>query len=304
MRQIIEHTRYVAGYQAIADCHATGRDGLPVENLKLLGASGTGKSTLLRDYTAHYPPREAEDRTIVPVLYAKVPPKPTPRRLAGRLLRAIKSPFWNRGNEDERTYQLATLCKACEVELVLLDEGQALVDQGRVKTHLHVTDWIKDLQEELEKPFVIAGLDRIQLLDEVNDQFARRFSVEVELDRIGADAPEDRNLILGIIDTQFEDLDLTLSEAVDRDDFAWRCGRASDGRFGYFWILSVAIKRARQGQKPRCVTSQDFADAFQKKVWLRAPACRNPFLPEYDGFPLDRPGEPFHPDAAAMEAVE
>lgn len=300
-RQIIEHTRYIAGYKALEACHATGRDGLPVENLKLLGASGTGKSTLLRDYHERHPPYDLEDRTVMPVVYAKVPSKPTPLRLAGRILRGMRSPFWDRGKEEERTYQLVTLCQECKVEFILLDEGQCLVDQGQVKTHMHVTDWIKDLQEEIDKPVAIAGLKRLQLLDEANDQFARRFSVEVGLDRMDPDNAQDRGLILGIVNAQFDDLQLELSSQVDAEDLAWRAGLASDGRFGYLWKLSVAIKRGRR-DAARPVTLQDFADTFQSILWTTASAQRNPFSPKFDGFPLDRVGEPFHPDAATQEA--
>lgn len=295
--QVIEHPEFVSALQRLRELHAAGKDGLPFDHLKVLGPSGAGKSTLFEDYAAKYPPYEVDDRTMIPVLRSRVPARPTIRKLTTRMLRDMKSPFWNKGDELDQCFQLYTLVKECDTELILLDEGQHLVDRGQRKTHALVADWIKEATDETGIPWAIAGLPRTKLLDEANDQFARRFSSEVVLDRFDPADEDDQKLIGGIVADHVEQFGIRLAPTVDPADLAVRVGYGADGIFEYILKLTTEVARAqrRDPETPGDLTT--FSDAFLSKIWAKAPIARNPFVADISAtFPrLNGHGEPFAP---------
>lgn len=295
--QIIEHPEFQNAHQRLRELHTAGKDGLPFDHLKVLGPSGAGKSTLLEDYAAKYPPFDAEDRTMIPVLRSRVPARPTIKKLTTRMLRDMRSPFWNKGDELEQCFQLYTLVEECGTELILLDEGQHLVDRGQQKTHALVADWIKEATEETGIPWAIAGLPRTKLLDEANDQFARRFSSEVVLDRFDPADEDDQGHIFNIVADHVEQFGIRLAADVDQADLAVRIGYAADGIFEYILKLTTEVARAqrRDPKAPGDLTM--FSDAFLSKIWAKAPASRNPFLADIvAAYPrLNGRGEPFAP---------
>lgn len=300
--KIIEHTLYQAAYQRLRECHQDPKDGLPFAHLKVLGPSGSGKSTLLRDYEARHPRYDEADRTIVPVLYAKVPPRPTIVNVAGALLRAMGCPLWKKGDADDRTEHLLTLLRQCRTELVLVDEAQHLVDRGRTKTHALVADWIKATSDESEIPWVISGLPRTQLLDAANDQFARRFGSELTLDRLNPFDDEAVRVIRGIIAAQTAEFRVTLAPNVDPSDLAWRVGFAADGLIGYMTKLLAAAARAQRREKPHRCDLAVFAQAFRDAIWADAPDDRNPFVGSANKLRTRLTGvnEPFSPENDAL----
>ncbi len=294
-KSIILHPRYEEALDRIRGCHASGEDDDP-EHLKLLGVSGSGKSTLLRDYAAQFPRREEPTRTVVPVVYAPMPTSPTPLRLAGRLLRSMGAPLWNRGNEEQRTFQLATLAANCDVEMFLIDEAARAVDRGRAKTHSKVADWVIDFADEVRRPIVLGGLPRVQLLDASNDQFGRRFSGEFFLDRYTT-SDHDQALVQSLVEAFCEELEIALDTDVELQDFARRLTFASNGTYGYQWKLFRNVARCLDAEQRTSANDTDFLDAFVRHIWAEAPPHRQPFHADFDWEELTRPGEPFAPDA-------
>jgi len=276
--QIIEHPEYTNAHERLRELHAAGKDGLPFDHMKILGPSGAGKSTLLEDYAAKYPPHDKEDRTFTPVLLSRVPPRPTIRKLTTRMLHDMRSPFWNKGDELEQAFQLYTLVRECGTELILLDEGQHLVDRGKRKTHALVADWIKEATDETGIPWAIAGLERTKLLDEANDQFGRRFSSEVTLDRWDPADVGDQAQIEGIVAEQVEQFGIRLSAAVNLPRLALCVGYASDGIFGYIQKMTAEVARVQRKNPNTPADLTTFSHAFLSKIWAEAPDTRNPFI--------------------------
>lgn len=300
--KIIEHTLYQTAYQRLIDCHQGPKDGLPFAHVKVLGPSGSGKSTLLRDYEARHPRYDETDRTIVPVLYAKVPPRPTIANVAGALLRAMGCPLWKKGDAEDRTDHLLTLLSECRTELVLVDEAQHLVDRGRTKTHALVADWIKVTSDDSEIPWVIAGLPRTQLLDAANDQFGRRFGSEVTLDRLDPFDGDAVRVIGGIIVAQTAEFRVVVAPSIDTTDLASRVGFASDGLIGYMTKLLAETARTQKREKLRHCDLAVFAQAFRDAIWADAPDDRNPFVgpPGKLRTRLTGVNEPFSPENDAL----
>lgn len=289
---IVEHTCYAECFQKISQCHHSRAGGLPIEHLRIVGATGAGKSTLLKDYCDHHPPYDTEDRTIVPVVYAAIPSWPTPRAIAGEMLHALRSPLWNKGDVHERTKQLITLIPAAGVELFLLDEMQHLVDRGRQRTHERCTDLLKEIVDASGVPFVFAGLERIETLGAVNDQFRRRASATAEMPALNPESDVDQSELLGMFIEAGETLGVGGVVEAMAPDFGRRLGYATNGTFGYLIKLVAQLKRRGE---PLSAGPATLADVFREVIWCKAPNSRNPFAPEFIFTPLTASGEPFAP---------
>src|SRR5438445_13443452 len=74
----IVHPMWKKCWSTIRAMHVAGRHnrGKP-RGLLITGPTGTGKSTVAKEYVKCYPRQEAEDRTIIPVLRVELPGQPS-----------------------------------------------------------------------------------------------------------------------------------------------------------------------------------------------------------------------------------
>lgn len=262
------------------------------EGLVIIGDTGTGKTTLLENFVQLKPPVEHPEFTEVPVLYAEVPAKCSPKMLAGVLLQALGSPFWHRGDEAERTAQLSTLLKACRVRLIILDEVNHLGDRGAEKSHYFVGDWIKQLMRSSRIPIVLAGTPAASVLWDTNEQLADRFREQIALQPLSMEANRIRELrsvlatFLGLMEG-IPCIDIT-EEAHARSIAFATAGRLRDIRRLLVRAVEIAAKQPHVS-----ITRSTLSKAFLEVIYRDADAKRNPFSPKFDGLPLTKPGEPF-----------
>lgn len=269
-------------------------DGEEPEGLVIIGDTGTGKTTLLENFVQMRPRVEHAEFTEVPVLYAEVPAKCSPKALAGVLLRALGSLFWNRGDDAERAEQLRILLAACRVRLIILDEVNHLGDRGAEKSHYFVGDWIKQLMRSSGIPIVLAGTPAASVLWDTNEQLADRFREQILLEPLSMEAGRIRELrsVLGTFLGLMQGIpciDLTDETHARSMAFA-TAGRLRDIRR----LLVRAVEIAAQ-QSPAAITRATLSSAFLEVIYRGADAKRNPFSSKFDGLPLTKSGEPFAP---------
>ncbi|KRB24776.1 TniB family NTP-binding protein [Rhizobacter sp. Root16D2] len=266
------------------------------EHIMLLGNPGTGKSTLLKWFAKQFPRIEHDELTEIPVLYAEVPSNCSIKKLAGVLLRALGSPFWNKGDEEERTFQLQTLLMNCRVRLIILDEINHVVDRGREKSHETVADWIKQQSAHARVSFVLAGIGRSRLLLDANDQFADRFREVLEITPLGLEDEAKKAELVAVMEA-FE----AMLEGIDHinlqtDDVLRILVFATAGRLRNIRRLLVrSVELAHQSDdKPRIDLSV-LEKAFLETIFKHASPLQNPFSSKFRGTPLINAGEPFAP---------
>jgi Cdc6-like AAA superfamily ATPase len=264
------------------------------EYLVLLGETGVGKSTLLKRFLKDHPRIEHPEFTEIPVLYAEIPSRCTIKMLVSHLLSEMRSPFWNRGDELERTRQFVKLLKTTKVRLILLDEVNHLVDRGKEKSHYTVGDWVKQLGTRSGLPIVLTGIPRSKQLFETNEQLADRFGEIVYIEPMSAEEQDPHSIrsamtvfktVLGDLDT----IDLTTSSALKC--FAY----ASGGRLrGIRRILVRAVELAYANAKPKPkINMTTLSKAFKQVIYPKAPPTRDPFDKKFNGVPLTQAGEPY-----------
>lgn len=272
--------------------------------LFIVGETGMGKSTLLRQYALKHPRVDHETVTEIPVVYAEVPAKCTHAQLPAILLKAMGSPMWNRGDVLERTEQLITLLRACKTRLILLDEVNHFIDRGRERSHYLLADSIKQLIDVSRIPFALAGIPRARTLLKVNEQLAARICEVYEIQPFGAGATCKNQIAVALkaFDGLLQDVErINLTDEQAAKSFAF----ATAGRLRNLRQLLVkAVQIASKLDRPR-IDYAVLAEAFRTTVFPRAPDTRNPFvLKVFDGIPLTRPDEPFAPRRQPKEEVD
>lgn len=266
------------------------------EHLVLIGEPGVGKSTLLRRYVATHTRVEHQEFTEIPTLYVGVPAACSIKKLAGEMLLAMGSPYWNRGGEPERTHQLLTLLRACKVRLIVLDEVNHLVERGSAKTHYAVGDWIKQISEQSGVSFVLTGTPMAEQLLITNEQLRGRFSEVAHLTPLSLGSATEANVFGGVLRAYqkcFSEVDcLQLSSPSVCKSIAYATG----GRLRA--IRKLLVRAMEIGLQPsgQRVDLGVLAKAFESVIFPRAPKERNPFLHDFDGQPLNKPGEPYGPE--------
>lgn len=269
-------------------------EGEEPECLAIIGDTGTGKTTLLENFVASRPRIEHAEFTEVPILYVEVPAKCSVKMLAGLMLRTLGSPFWNRGDEVERTDQLLTLLKGCKVRMIIVDEVNHLADRGAEKSHYHVGDWIKQLIRASRLSVVLAGTPAASILWDTNEQLADRFREQIVLQPLSMEGKRLRELrsVLGAFLKLMEGvpcIDLTEEHHAKQIAFA-TAGRLRDIRRLLVRAVEIAVNQPRFA-----ITRSTLAQAFLLVIFKDAPDNRNPFSARFNGVPLTKAGEPFAP---------
>jgi Bacterial TniB protein len=281
-------------FSALDGLRHAGSHGGEVACLMITGVPGVGKSTLLTRFEATHPRSDVADRTVVPVLYVRVPPRATVKGLAKAMLLRLGSEFAHRGDEIDLTHQVLTLLRECRVELLVLDEANHLIDRGAAKTHYQVADWLKTLAEDWGRAVVLAGVPQTRQLLQTNEQLLSRFRHQVELKRL---IELDDNL--KALRSSLKSFQQRL-EGIDAIDFSLPAnavlfGFATDGRFRELRNLLVAAVGVVARSELPTLNHKVLEQAFAKVIYPGAAADANPFAPKFRGTPLVKAGEPFAP---------
>lgn len=288
----IEHDTYTAAIRKIAAVHRRGRLHAHGGGLLLTGHTGTGKTTVMKFYLSHFPPRNETDGTVTPVVYVATPSSPTIKNLAEAILVAIGDPAHNRGSSEEKTRRIYNFLKRCKVELLLIDEFQHFTDTGRRSATRDVTDWLKNLLSISQVPVVLAGLPRCTETIRSNQQLARRFSAHYNIRPFSFLKSDHRLEFRGVLGTIQPEIPLAcppLHEA----NMANRIFVASNGVIDYVAkLLDQAVYIAAH-KTPAAIDLEVLAQAFRDEIWSDAPDELNPFMPAAVLRPLTRTGEPF-----------
>ncbi|MCX7207915.1 MAG: TniB family NTP-binding protein [Proteobacteria bacterium] len=262
------------------------------KGLLIVGVSGTGKTTLAREFENERFPNGRVSGKYCPLLYVEMPSSPTKKNLATAVLTALGDPFASsRGHSAEAKFsRIVTLLKNLNVQILILDEAQHLVDYKRGNEY-EAADWIKSLMNETAIAVVLLGLPRTQNLLRANEQLRRRFSANVQYERFiysGQSANDFAHLIHSISQIlPIPSIDLVGNEI---------CRRLHCGTFGLLDYLIKLIDRAVflvQIGNVEGIDQGILAQAFIDEIWSDAPAHRNPFSEKFDFNPLIGLHEPF-----------
>src|SRR5436853_6309954 len=147
-RVFIQYPRLKELRLKIEFCHEFSKTAAEPECMLISGTKGAGKTTLIEWYASDFPVREAVEKRIVPILVVTVPSPATVKGLGSAMLEALGDPAADKGTVSSITLRLRRYIKACEVELIILDEFQHFDDRHSPWVSKIISDWLKNLINE------------------------------------------------------------------------------------------------------------------------------------------------------------
>jgi len=250
----------------------------------IAGESRTGKSRLIEEFIDAHPSTREIEGLQHPVVNVLVPSKPTVKGLASEILRALEDPLADKGTEQEKTARLLVLLKQCNVRVLILDEGQHLVDKSSKYTLIHhVSDWLKNLINKSKVVAVIAGLHYGQKLLSQNEQLRGRFANKITIPRFDWQDKRLQSEFLGLL-AGFNELlaeKFTLPD-LSSNEMGLRFYLASGGLTGYvFNILRKTVWHVIDEQRTE-IRLEDFDTGYRTMVSAEDQQEVSPFSREFD----------------------
>lgn len=293
-KTLLLHTRYKKAVMLIAELHqykiVNGVGG----GLLITGPSGVGKTTIILNYADFIPRVHAQHKTTIPVLYVVTPASPTVKSMAEAILLALGDPMARRGSAEEKTFRIYQLLKACEVELLFIDEFQHFYYAHTVIEFRRISDWLKNLISVSGVAVVLVGLPESEIVVYSNEQLARRFSLRQQLKPFRLNNENDFIEFRAVLKGFQQKLPLSVEEPLFEANLARRFLVASNGLLDYLRkILEGAVVIAGQAHLQE-LNMSIYAAAFRRYVWPEVPDRLNPFHPQSPVRLLIRPGEPFY----------
>ncbi len=243
------------------------------------GPAGAGKTTLQDYFLQKYPRSINADGAVVPVLCARVPNKATDKNLVTELLVRLGDPEAIRGSSYNQTTRLRKFMKDCEVLLVILDEFQHFVDKDSKKVLKTVSDWLKNLIDQTEKPMILIGMPYAdQILDAVgNEQLQRRFAVRERLDPFGWMTDEQQKEFRAFLKAVDNQLPLMEPSHLADPITAFRFYCATNGVIGKVMKIVRRATELSLRQAEERLTLDLLAEAYDDRLRANHPDRVNPF---------------------------
>ena len=289
---VMEHPLYQSVLARIERCHQSiSRRGFP-ENLRFVGVSGVGKTTLLTSYRDAHPRVIHGEYTEVPVVYAEVPAMPTSKQLAINLLKGLGSTDLV-GTAPQLWERFIPLCKRCGATLLIIDEVQHFVDRGKLSTYSAIADVLKQRLSEIGLPVIMAGAPRARLLFEANNQLRSRFKASVAFHPFRIGTVAEFVCFQTVISTLTQDFSEPTRRYLISDNLVERFFYATDGVFRNLVDLIDGIRVLHSEDAP---CSLDLiSTAFREAISASADQASNPFSPKFEMRRLIEVGEPYMP---------
>lgn len=291
---LLQFPSYVDAFNEIAGLLRLHRETGISQNLLVLGESGTGKTTLCRDFVTRHPQLVLSERDVIPVLHVPIPPAATIASVTEAMLSRLGDPAPTMGTVSAKTARAVKLARAVSVELLLFDEAQHIQDRGKLPSQYLVGDWLKTVMDEIGVPTVLLGLPRVNQLLQVNEQVRRRFSRRryLQMGQNGESSVESECLQLFLSLGENFPIPLTCGN-FGWNEMAQRVYFACDGRVAYIKkLLSGSIRIALERDSNR-VDPGILEAAFTTEVWWEGVGPLNPFNEKFQFRRLNRTSEPF-----------
>ena len=127
--------------------------------MMVFGASGVGKTTVIKKYLSQNNRDSKVRGEVVPVLHIELPDNAKPIDAARELLLEMGDPLALYDTDLARlTKKLTDLIPLVGVKLIIIDEFQHLVEEGSNRILTKVGNWLKMILNRTKCPIVLFGM--------------------------------------------------------------------------------------------------------------------------------------------------
>ncbi len=278
---LIRYPRFRELHEDIKECQELSKFAGEPQCMSLEGATGAGKTTLIKDYARQFPRYETRAGTRIPIFYLETPSPVTVKGLAQKMLEELEDPAAHKGNQPALNSRLIHFIKECAVELVILDDFQHLIDSETEKILAKVSNWLKDLIKETGVPFLVIGIEgKAEMILKANSQLSRLFAVREELTSFQWNLanPDAIQEFADFIRATEEVVGLPLPWQSDSDaDLLYRLHYATDGVIANIMNLIRGAGRLAHKQDADRLELDVLGAVFDKRLAKHLGKTINPF---------------------------
>jgi len=189
-RIYVNHSRFAEGLDQFDRVFQLAPEVTMPHGLRLIGPTGSGKSTLFR-YFRDSLPRSTLFSPGFGAVGIRVGDRPTAGQIVGALLRAYKYPFrsGSNGTVYARNYLVQDLIREKGTRLIYIDEADRLLNQRlRVApdSEPSATLYLRDLMDDCRVGVVLGGTAALDRLDAVDSHLGDRISARHRLEYFAA----------------------------------------------------------------------------------------------------------------------
>ncbi|WIG83712.1 TniB family NTP-binding protein [Photobacterium damselae] len=150
--------------------------------MMVFGASGVGKTAVIKKYLSQNKPESEIRGDIIPVLHIELPDNAKPVDVARELVLEMGDPLALYDADLTRlTEKLTHLIPSVGVRLIIIDEFQHLVEERSNQVLTQVGNWLKMIINKTKCPIVLFGMPYSKVVLQANSQLHGRFSIQFEL---------------------------------------------------------------------------------------------------------------------------
>lgn len=255
----VEYSQPRMALNALADFHNIYGNSQDGSCMCLVGDSGTGKSKIIQQYVTLT--KRAGNLTVLAV---SCPSRTSSKSILVRMLEALKDPAPTKGTETELERRVKLQLELHGIEMVIIDEFQHLLDPTNQRINSEAASWVKSQINEMQLPFVLAGLPECETILSTCDQWNRRLSKRIELSPFQRTRKQDVLEYLGFLKAVSDALPFTNPSFLFEGSFAVRLLDATQGRIGLIMRIIVRAAEVAFVARDREFKISHFSQAYQE----------------------------------------
>ena len=266
---LILYPRFNELHEDIQSCRELSQMAGEPQCMVLEGLTGAGKSTLVQAYAKAMPRYEVETGSKIPILYVETPSPVTVKGMASRILEELGDPTAYKGVSWAMDSRIIKYIKACEVQLVILDDFHHLIDRETNKILEKVSDWLKVIIKETGIPYLVVGIEgSVEPILRANSQLSRLFAFREVLRPFTWDPSDEETLKTfdHFIRYAEKSIGCVFTDEIDRRELLARLYYVTDGVVGNIMnLMRFAALLARKKEK-KILSLEILAIAYKKRL--------------------------------------
>lgn len=269
LNSLIRYPRFNALHQDIELCQELSTATGEPQCMVLEGVTGAGKSTLVKTYAESFVREETKLGRKIPVFYVETPSPVTIKGMASRMLQELGDPAAEKGTRWSMDARVINYIRACEVQLVILDDFHHLIDKDTNRVLSSVSDWLKVIIKETGIPYLVVGIEgAVEPILRMNLQLSRLFAVRETLQPFAwnpANKPTLDEFASFVLYAE-KSIDMPLSVDLERYELLARIHFATEGVVGNIMNMMrlAALLARRQGLE--AISEAVLAEAYVKRL--------------------------------------